>query len=117
MAVLTKDEVKIIAGKDKGKTGVVKRVIKKQDNNSKKKVIVKVVVTGVNFVTKHIKGKEGQSGQKIQVEAPMHISNVMLIDPKTKERTRVGYTISESGEKHRVAKKSGEILHNKAKKK
>jgi large subunit ribosomal protein L24 len=108
MKILTKDLVKIIAGKDKGKTGEVRRVLPEKN---------KVVVDGLNLVTKHLKKKEGQAGQKVKVPAPIHISNVQIVCPKTKKPTRVSYIVSKNGKKERVAKVSGEILKNSALKK
>lgn len=108
MKILTKDKVIVIAGKDKGKTGEVRRVLK-SDN--------KVIVEGVNKVTKHLKSREGAQGKKLEVEAPIHVSNLKLICPKTKKPTKVAYQVSKGGEKVRVAKVSGELLKNNAIKK
>ncbi|BAW92474.1 ribosomal protein L24 [Actinomyces sp. Chiba101] len=107
------DQVIVIAGKDKGKTGRVLEVIKATD---------RVVVEGVQRVTKHV--KVGQSAQGARtggietVEAPIHISNVMPVDPQTKKRTRVGFRVEEgvrpNGRKRtvrvRYAKVSGKDL-------
>ena len=101
----TKDPVKVIAGKDKGKEGVIRRISGDR-----------VVVEGINKVSKHIKKKEGAAGQKIEVESSIHISNVMLVCPKTKKPTRVGCAVSEKGGKSRVAKVSGETLSSNFKK-
>ncbi|MDO4900000.1 50S ribosomal protein L24 [Actinomyces sp.] len=107
------DQVIVIAGKDKGKTGRVLRVIPKED---------RVVVEGVQRVTKHTRPTQTAQGARAggieTVEAPIHISNVMPIDPKTKQRTRVGFRVEEgvrpNGRKRtvrvRYAKKSGEDL-------
>ncbi|AVG23322.1 large subunit ribosomal protein L24 [Pontimonas salivibrio] len=112
------DLVQVISGKtqarggDRGKTGKVIEVLADQD---------RVLVEGVNFVTKHIKVGQSYRGAKtggIEThEAPIHISNVALVDPKTKKPTRVGFR-EEVGEKGgikktirvRYAKKSGETL-------
>jgi large subunit ribosomal protein L24 len=112
------DLVQVISGKtqarggDRGKTGKVIEVLAEQD---------RVLVEGVNFVTKHIKVGQSYRGAKtggIEThEAPIHISNVALVDPKTKKPTRVGFR-EEVGEKGgikktirvRYAKKSGETL-------
>ncbi|VEG27593.1 50S ribosomal protein L24 [Actinomyces howellii] len=107
------DQVIVIAGKDKGKTGRVLTVMPEVD---------RVVVEGVQRVTKHVKAGQTASGARTggieTVEAPIHVSNVMLVDPKTKQRTRVGFRVEESerpnGRKRtvrvRYAKKSGEDL-------
>ena len=107
------DQVIVIAGKDKGKTGRVLKVMPDVD---------RVVVEGVQRVTKHVKAGQTAQGARTggieTVEAPFHISNVMPIDPKTKKRTRVGFRVEEgvrpNGRKRtvrvRYAKKSGEDL-------
>ena len=83
------DKVVVIAGKDKGKEGKIIKTLK-NDN--------KVVVEGINMVTKHVK-------------APIHASNVMILDPKTKKRTRIAHEIDENGKKHRISVKSKERLN------
>ncbi|PIR55305.1 50S ribosomal protein L24 [Candidatus Peregrinibacteria bacterium CG10_big_fil_rev_8_21_14_0_10_36_19] len=93
------DEVVIIAGKDKNKTGKIIKILRKQN---------KVVVEKINLRTKHIKKTAEKAGEKIQYEAPLSASNAMLIDPKTKKRTRIGYTTTEKGKKQRIAKLSKE---------
>ena len=96
------DKVVVIAGKDKGKEGKIIKTLK-NDN--------KVVVEGINMVTKHVKpSAQNENGGIIKVEAPIHASNVMLIDPKSKKRTRVGYTMTDENKKIRIAKKSGEKI-------
>ena len=96
------DRVVVLSGKDKGKHGEVLRSIPKDG---------KVVVSGVNIMTRHTKPSQGdpQGGLK-QSEAPMHISKVAIEDPKTGKPTRVGFRI-ENGQKVRVAKRSGEVIH------
>ncbi|MCH4056437.1 50S ribosomal protein L24 [Lapidilactobacillus gannanensis] len=98
MHVKTGDKVKVISGKDKGKEGSVIKILSKQN---------RVVVEGVNMVKKHNKpsNTDPQGGIKDQ-EAPIDVSNVMLIDPSTNEPTRVGHKIVD-GKKVRIAKKSG----------
>lgn len=108
MKIKKDDIVVIIAGKDKGKEGKILRTIASKE---------RVVVEGANMRTKHFKKTKERPGQKLEFEAPMHVSNVMLIDPKTKKRTRVGYIKDKSGKKVRIAKKSGETLDHKAVKK
>ena len=96
------DKVVVIAGKDKGKEGKIVKTLK-NDN--------KVVVEGVNMVTKHVKpNAQNENGGIVKVEAPIHASNVMIIDPKTKKRTRIAHEIDENGKKHRISVKSKEIL-------
>ncbi|MBD5191678.1 MAG: 50S ribosomal protein L24 [Barnesiella sp.] len=95
------DTVQVLAGDDRGKQGrVVKVDAEKQ----------RAIVEGVNMVTKHAKpsAKHPQGG-RIQMEAPIHISNLSLLDPKSGKPTRVGYNTVD-GKKVRVAKKSGEEI-------
>ena len=76
------------------------------------KVGDKVVVEGINMVTKHVKpSAQNENGGIIKVEAPIHVSNVMIIDPKTKKRTRIAHEIDENGKKHRISVKSKERLN------
>ena len=101
MFIKKNDKVKVIAGKDKGKEGTVEKVFP-----SKERVIVK----GVNIVKKHQKPTNANpDGGIVEVEAPIHVSNVMLIDPSNNEPTRVGFKI-EDGKKVRVSKKTGKTL-------
>ena len=97
------DKVAVIAGKDKGKEGKIIKTLK-NDN--------KVVVEGINMVTKHVKpSAQNENGGIIKVEAPIHASNVMILDPKTKKRTRIAHEIDENGKKHRISVKSKERLN------
>lgn len=96
------DKVVVTAGKDKGKTGKVVRVIADSQ---------RVLVEGVNMIIKHVKPtRENQRGGIERREAPLHLSNVMLADPQTGEPTRVRFQVLESGQKVRVAVKSGEQI-------
>ena len=102
MKIKKGDTVKVIAGSSKGKEAKVLSV----DTDKKK-----VVVEGVNVVTKHSKPSAGNpNGGIITKEAPIDASNVMLVDPKTGKPTRVGYRINEDGSKSRIAKRSGEVI-------
>ena len=102
MKLKTGDKVVVIAGKDKGKEG---KIIKTS------KLTNKVIVEGVNMITKHVKpNAQNEQGGIIKVEAPIHASNVMMIDPKTKKRTRIAHEIDENGKKHRISVKSKERL-------
>lgn len=97
------DKVVVIAGKDKGKEGKIIKTLK-NDN--------KVVVEGINIVTKHVKpSAQNENGGIIKVESPIHASNVMILDPKTKKRTRIAHEIDENGKKHRISVKSKERLN------
>jgi large subunit ribosomal protein L24 len=102
MHVKKGDTVQIIAGKDKGKVGEIVSISAKTSE---------VVVQGVNMRTKHVKPQaEGESGQILTKEFPIHSSNVMLYSTKQKVASRVAHTMTEDGRKVRVLKKTGEIL-------
>lgn len=99
--VKTGDTVYVISGKDKGKTGKVKKVFTKKG---------KVVVEGINIVTKHLKPSSvNPQGGVVEQEAAIYSSKVMLFDEKTGKPTRVGHKIVD-GKKVRYSKKSGEII-------
>jgi large subunit ribosomal protein L24 len=102
LRIRTDDEVLVISGKDKGKTGKVLRVEADRD---------RVYVSGVNIRTKHVKPTPGSNepGGIVKEEAPVHVSNVALIDPKDKKPTRVRSEIRD-GNKVRVAVRSGEVI-------
>ncbi|GGI18141.1 MULTISPECIES: 50S ribosomal protein L24 [Bacillaceae] len=101
MHVKKGDKVQVISGKDKGKQGVILAAFPK--NN-------RVLVEGVNIIKKHSKPTQANpQGGIIEKEAPIHVSNVMALDPKTGVPTRVGYQLVD-GKKVRIAKKSGELL-------
>jgi len=108
MKIKQDDQVIITAGKDKGKTGKVLRILEKSE---------RVVVEKINIRTRHLKKRGTQPGEILKYEAPLHISNVMVVDPKTKKPTRVGYKKLDNGKKIRIAKKSGEVLDTKSAKK
>ncbi|MDC3417806.1 50S ribosomal protein L24 [Aquibacillus salsiterrae] len=101
MHVKKGDKVQVITGKDKGKQGVILEAYPKKD---------RVLVEGVNVVKKHAKpSQDNPQGGILNFEAPIHVSNVMLLDPKSGEPTRVGYEVKD-GKKVRIAKKSGQAL-------
>lgn len=94
----------VIAGKDKGKTGKVLRTLPSLE---------KVIVQGVNIQKHHEKTKKDtkQGGGIVEVAAPIHVSNVQLVDPKTNKPTRIGIVMDEASKKNvRVTKKSGTKL-------
>jgi len=96
------DSVVVIAGDDKGKVGEILRV----DNKT-----AKVLVQGINRVFRHLKpSRQNPQGGRIQKEMPISISNVLPVDPKTNQATRVGFKINADGSKERIALKSGESL-------
>ena len=96
------DEVVVIAGKDKGKTGKILRVIPDER---------RVVVAGINKIKRHTKPSRDNAGGIVEREAAMHVSNVQLVDPKSGKGTRVGYKMLADGTKARVAKRSGEVIN------
>lgn len=98
------DTVQVIAGKDKGKSGEIIEVLREER---------RVKVKGLNIVTKHKRPSQMSAGGIERVEAPIHASNVMVLDPKDQKPTRVGYNISKDGTKVRVARRSGEVLEKK----
>jgi len=96
------DTVVVIAGKQKGARGKVMRVVPKDD---------RVVVEGINIRTKHIKPNQANpQGGRVKREYPIHLSNVMLADPKSGEPTRVRISVLADGRHVRVAVKSGEQI-------
>jgi large subunit ribosomal protein L24 len=96
------DTVFVITGKDKGKKGRVIAAYPRQN---------RVLVEGINMVKKHAKPtQQNPQGGILNQEASIHVSNVMLIDPKSGKPTRIGYKVLENGEKVRIAKKTVEVI-------
>jgi large subunit ribosomal protein L24 len=95
------DRVIVLTGRDKGRQGEVLRVIPAE---------ARVVVQGVNVVKRHQRPTQTSPGGIIEQEAPIHVSNVAHIDPKSDKPTRVGYRIEEGGRKIRIARRSGEAI-------
>jgi len=93
------DSVVVIAGASRGMTGAITKINLKTN---------KVLVEGINKKIRHIKGQSGQVGQKVEIFAPIDISNIAVVGEDGKP-TRIGYKI-EAGEKVRIAKRSGKIL-------
>ncbi|MCC5859748.1 MAG: 50S ribosomal protein L24 [Ectothiorhodospiraceae bacterium] len=96
------DDVVVIAGKDKGRRGTVLRVLRDKD---------RVLVEGANMVKKHVRGnpQRGESGGILEREAPLHISNVALYNPKTEKADRVGIKLVD-GKKVRFFKSNNELV-------
>jgi large subunit ribosomal protein L24 len=102
MHVKKGDLVQVITGRDKGTVGEILQTLPKAS---------KVVVKGVNLKTKHVKPQqEGESGQIVTTEFPVHSSNVMLYSEKQKIASRVCYTFDADGRKVRMLKKTGEVI-------
>lgn len=96
------DTVVVLAGEDKGKTGKVQKVLVEKQ---------RAIVEGVNMVTKSTKpSAKNPQGGFVKEEAPIHISNLSLVDPKSGKATRVAIKTNEDGKKVRIAKKSGEEI-------
>ena len=91
------DKVVVLAGKDKGRSGEVLQVMPKDD---------KALVRGVNMIVRHQRQSQSQEGGLIRKEAPIHLSNLAVADPKDGKPTRVGFDVKD-GKKVRVAKRSG----------
>jgi len=103
MKIKTGDLVRVISGKNKGKEGKVTQVFP---------LVERVVVDGVNALTRHLKGRGQQTGQKIQFHAPIHVSNVKLVSAKSGKQGRAGYKfIDQNGAKKkvRVIRKAGSV--------
>ncbi len=102
MRIKKGDKVMVVSGDDKGVQGEVIRVLPRAN---------RIVVSGVNIVKKHQRPRQGGRSQVqggiIEFEAPIHVSNVMLVDPKANEPTRVNVRRDDAGKRVRVAKKSG----------
>lgn len=100
MKIKKGDTVIVVAGSEKGKSGVVTEVLRDTE---------RVIVSGVNLKTKAVKSRtEGEKGELKKVEGSLHVSNVMIKDPKTEKPTRVK-TVVKDGKKTRVAKSGAEI--------
>ena len=100
MKLKTGDKVVVIAGANKGKEGKITKVLETQ-----------VIVEGVNVAKKHLKPKNNNgTGEIVEVERPIHKSNVMLVDPKTKKPTKVKVDFDKNGKKIRISKKSNEKI-------
>ena len=95
------DRVVVTSGGEKGKKGEVLKVFPDEG---------RVLISGVNIVKRHQKQSQREQGGIISKEAPIHVSNVAHVDPKTGEPTRVGFKVLNDGRKVRVAKKSGETI-------
>ena len=99
MKLKTGDKVVVVSGSNKGKEGKITKILDSR-----------VIVEGVNIVKKHLKPKNNSNGEIIETEAPIHVSNVMLVDPKTKKPTKVKIDKDSKGKKIRISKKSNEKI-------
>ncbi|MDZ7671420.1 MAG: 50S ribosomal protein L24 [Halanaerobiales bacterium] len=102
MRIKKDDTVEVIYGKDKGKRGKVLNVDRDED---------RVIVEGINIVSRHMRPTQDMpQGGIIENEAPIHISNVMLVCPRCEERSRIGVDVLNSGKKVRVCKSCDEVI-------
>lgn len=95
------DNVVVLTGRDKGRTGSVLKVLPEEG---------KALVGGINMVQRHQKQSQTQEGGIISKEAPIQISNIAIADPKDGKPTRVGFKVNDDGKKVRIAKRSGEVI-------
>ena len=95
------DKVVVLAGRDKGRSGDVLQVVPKEE---------RALVRGVNMIKRHQRQSMNQEGGIISKEAPIHLSNLAVADPKDGKASRVGFKILDDGRKVRVAKRSGELI-------
>lgn len=95
------DNVVVISGRDKGRTGEVLRVFPTER---------RVVVQGVNVARRHTKPRMGEPGGIVEKELALHVSNVAHVDPGSGKPTRIGYKVLDDGRKVRVARRSGEVI-------
>jgi large subunit ribosomal protein L24 len=95
------DRVVVTAGRDKGKTGEVRQVNPTEN---------RAIVAGVNLVRRHTRQTAKTEGGILTKEAPIHLSNLAIADPKTGKPTRVGFRVLDDGRKVRVAKRSGDLI-------
>ncbi|MBN9242843.1 MAG: 50S ribosomal protein L24 [Mesorhizobium sp.] len=96
------DKVVVLSGKDKGRSGEVVSVQPKEDT---------AIVRGINIVIRHQRQTQAQEGGLIRKEAPIHLSNLAVADPKDGKPTRVGFKFEKDGKKVRFAKRSGETIN------
>lgn len=107
MKIKKNDQIVVLSGEDKGKRGKVLKVIPSEN---------RVIVEGINFISRHMRPSQAMpQGGIVKKEAPIHVSNAMLIDPKTNEPTRIKYGFLKGDEKRsrqkaRFSKKSGEMI-------
>ena len=95
------DTVRVLAGRDKGRSGEVVQVLPKA---------MRAIVRGVNVVRRHQRQTQRQEGGIISKEMPVHLSNLALLDPQDKKPVRVGFKIGPDGNKQRFARRSGEVI-------
>lgn len=95
------DKVIVLTGRDKGKTGDIVKSLPQED---------RVIVQGVNMMRRHTRASATEAGGIVDKEAPIHVSNVAIVDPKENVATRVGFRTLDDGTKVRFARRSGEVI-------
>ena len=103
MKILKGDQVKVLLGKDKGRTGQVYLCFPKKGQ---------VLVKGLNIFKKHLKASQNQAGGIVEKEAPIFVSKLALICPNCQKTTRVAYKIDKSGQKYRLCKKCNSLINS-----
>jgi len=101
MKIKKGDQVVVLVGKDKGRSGEVTKMMPKEG---------RALVTGINLVKRHTRQSQTSEGGIISKEAPIQVSNLAIVDPKDGKATRVGFKTLEDGRKVRFAKRSGEVI-------
>ena len=99
--IRTGDEVIVISGRNRGQSGKVRQVIDETD---------RIVIEGVNIVIKHMRRGRARQAGRVEIEAALHVSNVMLLDPETRQPTRVGIRPGSDGKNERFSKKTGKTI-------
>lgn len=100
--IKTGDTVKVIAGDSKGKTGLVKTILREEN---------KAIIEGLNMVKRHLKPSASTpNGSIVEKEAPIHISNLAFVDPATKEPTKIGRRLDDKGKLQRYSKKTNKFV-------
>ncbi len=113
MKIRKGDKVLVLTGKDRGKTGEVRQVIRAKKKRSAEwdPDHDRVIVAGLNIVKRHLRpGRVRTQAGIVDIEAPIHISNVALICPRCNKPVRVGYQVMEDGSKSRVCRKCGDLI-------
>lgn len=96
------DKIVVLSGKDKGRSGEVLSVSPKEET---------AIVRGINMVKRHQKQTQNQEAGIISKEAPIHLSNIAIVDPKDGKATRVGFRVEKDGKKVRFSKRTGELIN------
>ncbi|MBU2592059.1 MAG: 50S ribosomal protein L24 [Patescibacteria group bacterium] len=107
MKIKKDDKIKVLSGKDRGRTGIVKKIFPKKN---------KVIIAGVNLSKKHNKPRKGSPGGIVEIETPLWSGKIILICPQCGKPTRVGYQLDKNGKKYRICRKCQSLLDNRPEK-